>query len=232
MGKLKTKAWWRDDKVFSIPLHEYVNGFFSKPLQGFSSCQSGERREELPKTKVYFRNNYYTNKYLGGKKYFRTKCDSSITKLIYKAIKESLHEESPGFYDIDFLIESYTFWVGKVAELMEDKTNLMKAYGDAIAETGEKIRTMYEALLKSSEKTIPQLAEMIDEVNDFKGSFTHSLKESLEAMMIIQKVFEDNRHKKTMKNVKEFCDTAERLKKLIDDGTIDAITNIMKKEVI
>ena len=73
---------------------------------------------------------------------------------------------------------------------------------------------------------------MIHKVRASRMTVTTELKQSLNIMKDVRKFFLESDFKIEMERLERFVELGERLKAMIDDGTMDAITDIVLKLAI
>lgn len=113
---------------------------------------------------------------------------------------------------------------------------LMDHVKAAIDETREDIKKSTEALQKAYNELIrmhdilaPKLLELSKDLRQKRTSLNTEFRLSLALFKDIRKFFIEKDHSLQINNINEFMEVCEHLKELIDNGTMDAITDAILK---
>lgn len=105
-----------------------------------------------------------------------------------------------------------------------------------VASLEEKVKDSCAALLAAMEGIgtaiddfKPKSSEYIQMVRGFKMAIVSEISQSTNELKDIRKFFIGLEHENEIKRLREFVELCERLKKLKDDGTLDAISDVILK---
>jgi hypothetical protein len=120
-------------------------------------------------------------------------------------------------------------YFGKVGVIMEDVNALLMKLNEATEESVEVIQETYNDVLSVSSHLIPELGDLIKKVRDKRGAVVRELSQTLNMMKDVRKFFLEKDYETEVERLERFCSVAERLRTLMDDGTLDAISDIILK---
>jgi hypothetical protein len=115
---------------------------------------------------------------------------------------------------------------------METADALLRAINEEVGESSKILKATFNEVNATYELLEPKLAEMIHKVRASRMTVTTELKQSLNIMKDVRKFFLESDFKIEMERLERFVELGERLKAMIDDGTMDAITDIVLKLAI
>ena len=195
-----------------------------KYFQGFVT-NDPEKAKNPNKEKIYSRANKIISTYLG-KKYAERQGSVWLDMVCFGIVS---CENTPGYYDSDKLEKCKPIYLGKVGELMEDLSGMMKLLNEEVGISADVVKNAYNDIMGVSDQLIPQLGEMVKEVRTKRMTLVTELKQSLNMMKDVRQFFLDKDYNTEVDRLERFCTVAERLKALIEDGTMDAVTDIILK---
>lgn len=91
------------------------------------------------------------------------------------------------------------------------------------------LQQSFNELLKTHNLLAPQIVKMSKELRDKRRALTTEIKLSLSLFKDIRAFFMEKDHKEEIERTTQFLDVCERMKALIDNGTMDAITETILK---
>ncbi len=113
--------------------------------------------------------------------------------------------------------------------LMEHVKEAIEEIRGDIKKSQETLQQSYNELLKMHDLFSPQIVKMSKQLREKRTALLTEVKLSMTLFKDIRKFFIEKEHKTEINNIKEFAEVCERVKKLIDDGTMDAITDAILK---
>jgi len=115
---------------------------------------------------------------------------------------------------------------------MEITNEMMKKINEETKESKKILQDLSNDIKKIHDLITPELTKIVHDIRDKRMTIVTELQKSLNAMKEVRKFFLESDYQKEMERLQEFITTSERLKKLISDGTMDAITDIAIKLAI
>ena len=105
----------------------------------------------------------------------------------------------------------------------------IKAINKETGESANILKRVYNEVNTTFEILEPKLVEVVQKIRSSRMAVTSELRQSLSIMQDVRRFFLESDHKKEMERLENFVALAERMKHLIDDGTMDAITDVVLK---
>lgn len=105
---------------------------------------------------------------------------------------------------------------------LKEITNEVRESKKVLQDLHNEVRSIYDIVA-------PQLKDMIHDIRSLRTSLTMELNKALLDMKEIRKFFLESEYKEEMARIERFVQINEKLRGLIDDGTMDAITDVMLK---
>jgi len=115
---------------------------------------------------------------------------------------------------------------------METADAFLRAINEEVGESSKILKATFNEVNATYELLEPKLAEMIHKVRTSRMTVTTELRQSLSIMKDVRKFFLESDFKIEMERLEKFVELGERLKAMIDDGTMDAITDVVLKLAI
>jgi hypothetical protein len=115
---------------------------------------------------------------------------------------------------------------------LEENVEVIKETADTMEHALEVLQETVNAVQKTSDHFFPIMAGMVKKTRDTRMTVTTELNKSLNAMKDVRQFFLDSDYKIEIERLKEFVDISERMRSLIQDGTMDAITDVAIKLAI
>jgi len=132
----------------------------------------------------------------------------------------------------DFRKERITFDFMGVMNMTENAAML----AESIVEQAEQANEQLKSLINESRATYsilgPELLEMVHKVRDCRMSVTTELQKTLRTMKDVRGFFLESAYQQEMDRLERFVALGERLKALIQDGTLDAVCDAALKLAI
>lgn len=112
---------------------------------------------------------------------------------------------------------------------MEKTSALLNKVNEEVKESSQILNDLWNETTATYELLEPELLKMIKRIRDTRMTVTMELNQSLVIMRDVRKFFLESEYDKEIKNLERFVVIGERMKALMQDGTADAITDIMLK---
>ena len=112
---------------------------------------------------------------------------------------------------------------------MENVKSAIKEIHEDIEKSIDVLQQSYNELLKTHGLIAPQIIKMSKELREKRLALTTEIKSSISLMRDIRKFFLEKDHKIEINRIEEFLNVCERVKALIEDGTMDTITETILK---
>lgn len=113
--------------------------------------------------------------------------------------------------------------------IMEHIKAAMDEVGEEVKKTTELIQGHYNDLLKTHDLLTPNIAKLIKNLREKRSVMAVEVNKSIATMKDVRKFFLDKEHKVEMARLKEFVELCERMHQLIENGTLDAVSDIILK---
>ena len=108
--------------------------------------------------------------------------------------------------------------------IMENVKSAIEEIHEDIEKSIDVLQQSYNELLKTHGLIAPQIIKMSKELREKRLALTTEIKSSISLMRDIRKFFLEKDHKIEIERIEEFLNVCERVKALIEDGTMDTIT--------
>lgn len=165
-----------------------------------------------------------------GKK-FKKEADRGhfVKKIIYYANQFSKLYYFPdkNKKEIFGLLETIKFL--RMGAFMETDNLILSKITEELVTSKEALQELYNDIAVMHNTLQPQFKNVVKNLRDNRMTVTVELTKSLNMMRDVRKFFLEKEHEQEIERLKEFIVLAERLRKLLDDGTLDAVTNIILK---
>jgi|GEM_PF-4183625 len=112
---------------------------------------------------------------------------------------------------------------------MEIAAKELKAISDEVKECTETLKTSYNDVRTAFGMLEPNLLDTIQKIRAFRQNITIEFNKSLKEMQDVRKFFLEKDYKEEVERLERFATIAERIKVLMDDGTLEAISDVMLK---
>lgn len=116
-----------------------------------------------------------------------------------------------------------------VGAVMEKVDLELRRINEEVENSKKILEKMTNDVRKASSLLQPELIKIIQRIRESRMTINLEMSKSLTIMRDVRKFFLENDHKREINRLKEFIELSEKLKALIDDGTVDAITDIILK---
>lgn len=113
--------------------------------------------------------------------------------------------------------------------MMERDSMVLDKMNDEVERSREILQKTFDEARKTNDLLEPQLVAMVKRLRDTRMTVTTELQKSLNMMKDVRRFFFDKDHHEEIRRLKEFITLAEQLRMLIQDGTMDAITDAILK---
>ena len=154
--------------------------------------------------------------------------DCLLTRVFAKAVQkiQSGGIGKPSSYDSDSDPDINYALIGGYMET----SNIMLEEVNKEAEESKKIlQKLCNDMKAMSDIVHPELLKMIRDVRTSRMEITTELQKALTAMRDVRKFFLESEYTEEMNRLEKFISLAERMKALIQDGTMDAICDVVLK---
>lgn len=140
----------------------------------------------------------------------------------------SIGEEMAGHEAWYFDIHTVAVACGAtIGECMEVDKQAIEQLSEDMEQTREYIQNILNEVVTLNGHIQPKLTEMVKSVRAKRATITTELGKSLTLMKDVRKFFLDKDHETEIERLENFVTLAERMKALIEDGTVDAIVDII-----
>jgi hypothetical protein len=119
-----------------------------------------------------------------------------------------------------------------VGVYMESANDFLKQINEVAGESAEILKKTYNEVNATYELLEPRLIKMIKDIRGSRMAIVTELKTTLATMKDVRKFFLESDYKKEIERLERFVVLCERMKILIDDGTIEAVCDIALKFAI
>lgn len=113
--------------------------------------------------------------------------------------------------------------------VMEHLSGALEEVDKDIKNQIQVLQQTYNELLRMHDVIAPQIIKMSKELRGKRLSLTLDIKNSLSLMKEIRQFFMEKDHEIEINRVKDFLSVCEKIKTFTEDGTMDAITEVMLK---
>lgn len=182
--------------------------------------------------KIYWDSAEDTYKELFGKKawiklhnrHFHKKCAQIVT--ISGKIGESKRPGRGKIYSSKSLSGIKSNQIGGCMELQGEA---LKSINKEVEESRKILQGMSNDIRITADTIMPEMAKIVKKIRDTRMTITTELSKSLSMMRDVRKFFLEDEHSDEVDRLERFIGLSERLKSLIEDGTMNAICDIILK---
>lgn len=163
-----------------------------------------------------------------GEKFDRrgTYFNNRLIKIVNKA---NMAAEALGHKEEYLLKDKTELEIVNVGDAMEIDTIMLKRINDEIKESKEILQNLVNDIRAMQDIVQPELLKTIKEIRSSRMALTGELQKSLKDLRDVRKFFLESEYQIEMDRLQRFLDLAKQLKGLIDDGTMDAICDVILK---
>ena len=116
-----------------------------------------------------------------------------------------------------------------VGGYMETTVEQLKMVADAIAESKTKLEQLYNEMKTINNELVPLFSNQIEKIRTTRMTVDREVTGIISAWRDVRKFFLDSDHDREMKRLREFIDLCHELKKLKEDGILDALSETVLK---
>ena len=119
--------------------------------------------------------------------------------------------------------------IGKVGIIMEATPALIKEVNAEAMDSREILRQLANDVTVTAKMLHPQLISMTKKIRESRQTVTIELNKSLTLMKDVRKFFLEKEYKVEMERLEKFVQIGERMHALIENGTMDAVCDVILK---
>jgi len=161
------------------------------------------------------------------KKRMATLFGKTLLGCLDKANKSATGMGKPDSYDFGVVEPEIT--IATIGGIMETAAYELKEINKEVHESREVLQKLKNEIVQTNNLVEPELLNMIKRIRTTRMTVTTELNQSLSIMKDVRKFFLDAEYKTEIERLERFVIIGERMKVLIDDGTMDAVCDVMLK---
>jgi len=127
------------------------------------------------------------------------------------------------------LLDDPNIIVYSIGGIMELSSEALKTINDETKESLKLLKKSFNDIKITSDMLSPELSEMIQKIRTTRMTISSELKQSLSIMKDVRKFFLESDYEKEMERLERFIKLGNELKELIDNGTMNAISDVAIK---
>ena len=117
----------------------------------------------------------------------------------------------------------------QIGGAMELNAETLKAINVEVAESKQTLQNLANDIRITNDAIMPEMSKMVKKIRDTRMTITTELSKSLAIMRDVRKFFLEKDHTDEMKRLEDFVTISERMRSLINDGTMDAVCDVILK---
>jgi len=147
------------------------------------------------------------------------------------SVKDNMPCTKEAKYSKDILMGGFnTFYF--VGYIMEKEVKALAVINEEVEKSKELLQNLHNQISISYDLLQPKLISVVKDIRQNRMTVTTELGKSLKILKDVREFFMDSDYKHEIERLKEFTALALELKKLIDNGTMDVISDVMLKLAI
>lgn len=127
------------------------------------------------------------------------------------------------------VLDSNESLIGAGGMTMETVDAMMKKINEEVGESSKLLKKAVNEMKATYDILMPDMVKMVKDIRSSRMTVTMELKQSLTIMKDVRKFFLDSDYKTEMERLEKFVLLGERMQRLLKDGTMDAVCDIILK---
>ncbi len=119
-----------------------------------------------------------------------------------------------------------------IGGFMEITSDMLKEVNKEVEESKKILQRLHDDSKATYTALKPELDKLVQKIRESRMAVTLELKQALSAMRDVRTFFLESDYEKEMERLERFVALGERMKTLIQDGTIDAMCDVVLKLAI
>lgn len=115
---------------------------------------------------------------------------------------------------------------------MDQAEDFLKKVNEQLGKSRDELKGIYNEVVATQDMIEPAILEMVKRVRNTRQTVSMELKQALTVMKDVRKFFLESDYQTEIDRLEKFVILSERLRELIDDGTLEVITDVAVKLAI